>query len=64
MIVIATRPSVHGFLRAEYSVNENSRLDTRFQLNVKGMTQFSGLVVSGNITASAGGTASKNLFFI
>ena len=39
---------------------EGERLDTMFQLNVKGTTQFgSGLVVSGAITAAADGTASK-----
>ena len=28
---------VHGFLRDTYDVNEDTRLDTMFQLNVKGM---------------------------
>ena len=52
--------SVHGFLQAEYNVDEDERLDTMFQLNVKGTTQFgSALFVSGEITATAAGTASK-----
>ena len=52
--------SVHGFLQAEYIVEEGYRLDTMFRLNVKGMTLFgSALVVSGRITAAADGTASK-----
>ena len=38
---------------------EDSRLDTEFRLNVKGMTTFSGLTVTGTITAAADGTASK-----
>ena len=53
--------SVHGFLQAEYDVDEDGRLDTMFQLNVKGMTPFdSGLIVSGIVTATADGTASKS----
>ena len=52
--------SVHGFLQVEYNVVEDNRLDTMFQLNVKGMTQFgSALVVSGQITAAADGTSSN-----
>ena len=51
--------SVHGFLQAEYNVDEDERLDTMFQLNVKGTTQFgSALVVNGEVTATAAGTAS------
>ena len=42
---------------------EDERLDTMFQLNVKGTTQFVGalgdLVVTGLITATADGTAGK-----
>ena len=39
---------------------EDERLETIFQLNVKGMTQFgNALVVNGNISAEADGTASK-----
>ena len=53
--------TVHGFLQAQYDVDEEERLDTVFQLNVKGTTQFgSALVVIGTITATAGGTASKS----
>ena len=53
--------TVHGFLQAEYDVNEDERLDTMFQLNVKGTTQFgSALIVTGTITATADGTASKS----
>ena len=32
--------TVHGFIQAEYDVDENERLNTMFQLNVKGTTQF------------------------
>ena len=53
--------TVHGFLQAEYDVDEEERLDTMFQLNVKGLTQFgSGFVVIGVVTATADGTASKS----
>ena len=38
---------------------EDERLDTSFQLNVKGMTAFSSLIITGTITAMADGTASK-----
>ncbi|CAI8002445.1 hypothetical protein GBAR_LOCUS3394 [Geodia barretti] len=49
---------VHGFAQAAYDVVEDERLDTMFQLNVKGTTQFGGaLVVAGVITATADGTA-------
>ena len=52
--------SVHGFAQAAYDVVEDQRLDTTFQLNVKGTTQFGGgLVVTGVITATADGTAGK-----
>ena len=53
--------TVHGFLQTEYDVDEDERLDTVFRLNVKGMTQFgSALIVTGTITATADGTASKS----
>jgi hypothetical protein len=55
----ACQHTVHGFLRTDYDVEEDERLDTRFQLNVKGTTRFGGLVVPGLITAAADGTASK-----
>ena len=55
--------SVHGFLEAEYNVLEGDRLDTRFELNVKGTTQFGGaFAVNGFITATADGTARKKLY--
>ena len=51
---------VHGFLNAIYDVVEDERLDTVFQLNVKGETAFSdALVVSGIIITVEGDTASK-----
>ena len=58
---------VHGFVNAKYDVVEDERLDTIFQLNVKGMTNFpitiSGmsfpLTIEGTITAMAGPTTSK-----
>ena len=41
-------------------MEEGRRLDTSFEFNVKGTTQFGGgLVVTGLITAAADGTASK-----
>ena len=52
--------AVHGFLLAEYHVREDEQLDTIFQLDVKGETQFGdALVVSGTITSVPDGTASK-----
>ena len=50
---------VHGFVDATYDVVEDERLDTLFQLNVKGMTAFPSLIIEGTITAVAGGDASK-----
>ena len=41
-----------------FNVDEDDRLETKFALNVRGTTQFQGLVVSGTITAEAAGTAS------
>ena len=42
-------------------MDEEERLDTKFRLNVKGTTQIgSALVVTGTITATADGTASKS----
>ena len=53
--------TVHGFTQAVYDLEE--RLDTRFELNVKGRTNFPGaLTIQGVITAMPGGTASE--FFI
>ena len=55
--------TVHGFLEAEYNVLEGDWLNTRFQLNVKGTTQFGDAVtVNGFITATPDGTASKKLY--
>ena len=62
LFLLLFNPAVHGFLRDAYSVSEGGRLDTMFQLNVKGRTQFGGTpVVTGIITATADGTASKAL---
>ena len=53
--------TVHGFLQAEYDVDEDERLDTVFQLNVKGTTSFgSALIITGVVTTTADGTASKS----
>ena len=52
--------TVHGFLQAEYDVDEEERLDTMFQLNVKGTTPFGALIVMGVVTTTADGTASKS----
>lgn len=52
---------VHGFLREVYDVVEGERLDTRFQLNVKGMTRFGSVLnVGGNITVVEGDRAGVN----
>ena len=57
----ACQHTVHGFQQSKYDVEENRKLDTMFQLNVKGTTQFGGaLVVTGLITSTADGTASKH----
>ncbi|CAI8008867.1 hypothetical protein GBAR_LOCUS6036 [Geodia barretti] len=54
---------VHGFGQSKYDVEEGRILDTSFQLNIKGTTQFGGaLVVPGLITAAADGTASTSDF--
>ena len=59
--------AVHGFVYATYFVVEDERLDTTFESNVKGMTNFpitiSGmlfpLTIEGTITAMARPTTSK-----
>ena len=50
---------VHGFANATYEVVEDRRLDTFFELNVKGMTAFPTLIIDGRITAETGGTTSE-----
>ena len=42
-------------------MQEDGRLDTSFQLNVKETSQLLTLVINGTITAEMQGTASKNL---
>jgi hypothetical protein len=42
---------VHGFQSVTYVVNEGERLDTRFGLNVKGITRFPRLLLTGILTA-------------
>ena len=50
--------AVHGFSTNNSSVQEGSRADISFHLNVKGSTQFgSALIVSGTVSAAAAGTA-------
>ena len=52
--------AVHGFNRSHYYVVEEERLDTVFQLNVKGTTPLiDALIVTGIITTATDGTASK-----
>ena len=42
-------------------MDEEERLDTTFQLNVKGTSPFSGaLIVTGVVTTTADGTESKS----
>ena len=50
---------VHGFVNGTYDVVEGESLDTIFQLNVKGETRFSSVIVSGTISAVAGDSTSK-----
>ena len=58
--IIAICPIVHGFVQAVYNVMEEEILNTRFQLSVKGITNFPGLLnIQGAITSLAGGTASE-----
>ena len=59
--ILSTHPStVHGFAQAVYNVSEEDILNTRFELNAKGVTNFPSVVnIQGTITAAAGGTASE-----
>ena len=41
-------------------MDEEERLDTMFQLNVKGTTPFGTLIITGVVTTTADGTASKS----
>ena len=59
-MVLLSAPIVHGFAQAVYTVMEEEILDTRFQLNVKGMTRFPGaLNIPGTIISVAGGDTSE-----
>lgn len=49
---------VHGFERAVYNIDEDSRLDTEFRINVKGHTTLP-LLLNGTITVTASGTSGK-----
>ena len=52
--------TVHGFAQAVYTVMEGDILNTRFELDVKGITNFTGLLnIRGTITSLPGGTASE-----
>ena len=45
-------------------MQEGHRLDTSFQMNVKGTSQFSSnLVISGTITAETQGTAGRKVIY-
>ena len=48
---------VHGLSEVSYDVKEGESLETIFEPNVKGETKFPMLLISGNITAEASGTA-------
>ena len=41
--------AVHGFRNVSFNVIEGETLDTSFGLNVKGVTRFPSLVLSGDI---------------
>ena len=63
-MVIGICPIVHGFSQPVYTVMEEEILNTRFQVNAKGMTNFPGLLnIQGTITAVAGGTASEYILY-
>ena len=50
--------SVHGFTRVSYDVEEGESLEVViFEPDVKGKTKFPMLLILGNITAEASGTA-------
>ena len=59
-MIIDICPIVHGFVQEVYTVMEEEILNTRFEFNVKGTTNFPGLLnIQGTITSVAGGTASE-----
>ena len=60
-VIALPHPStVHGFAQAVYNVSEEEILNIRFQLNVKGMTRFPGLLnIPGTIRSMEGGDASE-----
>ena len=49
--------SVHGFINATYMAIEEEPFSTFFQLNVKGTTRLSGLVIRGTIELIADPTS-------
>ena len=56
--------AVHGFARASYEVVEGKRLDTAFELNVKGVTHYPSWapqLIKGSITSIPTGSASVQL---
>ena len=53
---------MHGFTKSSFDALEDGRADIFFQLNVKGATQFSTLILSGTITSAANGTAGEKEF--
>ena len=52
--------AVHGFTNVSYDVEEGERLDTGFELNVKGMTNFPNLNLLGSITTEPGPNTSES----
>ena len=53
--------TVHGFAYASYDVEEGNRLETIFEVNVKGETNLTILSLSGIISSAAGPNTSKCL---
>ena len=51
--------TVHGFTNASYDVEEGGRLDTEFELNVKGTTNFPNLNLLGRIVTEPGSNTSE-----
>ena len=65
--------TVHGFVNARYvlrerdekeSFVEQDRVDTKFQLNVKGTTNFGSLTLIGDITSEAGPNTGQSLLHV
>ena len=63
---LTTSCTVHGFENVLHEVEEegHGRVDTTFKLNVKGTTNFGGLVLIGRITSEAGPGTGQSLLHV